>query len=167
VHLERAADLRYEGQSYELTIPLRAAGPLDTRGLAALLADFHETHGRVYAYADTREPVEVISLRVAAIGVVPEVRLRRRGSTRPPAPRPKAERPVYFPGLGFRRSRVYERDALAPRQGFAGPCLIEETTSTTVVPPGWRGQVDLYGNLVITPAADARRGRNGAGRRKA
>ncbi len=52
-------------------------------------------------------------------------------------------------------TEIYERDDLTPGQGFIGPCLVEEQTSTTVVPPGWRGEVDGVRNLIITPEGEA------------
>jgi N-methylhydantoinase A len=56
---------------------------------------------------------------------------------------------VYFPGRGYLESRSYRRDSLHAGQTVRGPALVEEPTSTTVVPPGWRGHVDGYGNLVL------------------
>jgi N-methylhydantoinase A len=156
--MERYADVRYEGQSYELTIPMRGGRPVSAVDVTALIADFHAHHRRVYAYGDPNEAVEVISLRVAAIGATPDVRLRKRAARKAaPAPRPKARRPVYFHGRGYKPTDVYERDGLRAGQTFAGPCLIEERTSTTVVPPGWTGHVDGVGNLVLARTVRARK----------
>jgi N-methylhydantoinase A len=163
--LDWALDLRYEGQSYELTVPLTRAGPaLEAADLEAVVRRFHELHWRIYAYGEPSEPVEFVSLRLAAIGKVPPVQLaRRRSTSRRPAP--KGQRPVFYPAAGrFVPSRVYERSALETGQRFTGPCLIEETTATTVVPPGCSGVVDAYGSLLIAvgatvPARPPRRSR--------
>ncbi len=155
--IEWAADLRYEGQSYELTVPVakQSDGHGTTRDglsqdeLSETIRQFHELHRRIYAYGEPGETVEFVSLRLAAVGRVPEVkpsRWRRAAG----APRPKSERPVYFPALGrFTPTKIYERDRLHAGQRFAGPCLIEEVTSTTVLPPGCAGAVDEYGNLHV------------------
>jgi N-methylhydantoinase A len=161
--MEWAADLRYEGQSYELTVPVARAGPaLTAADVAAVVERFHALHRRIYAYGEPSEPVEFVSLRLAAIGQVPAVRLpRRRTATSRPAS--KAERPVHFPALGrFVPTQIYERADLRPGQSLAGPCLIEETTSTTVVPPGCSGALDAYGCLVIDVRPAARRARPAA-----
>lgn len=153
VLIQRSADLRYEGQSYELTIPLDPADGLVEQDVEAVIADFHRWHQRLYEYSDPAEPVEFISLRLAAIGVVPEVELRHQPEESPPPPEPKALRPVYFIETGLRDAQVYERDELLPGQRFLGPCLIEEKTSTTVIPPAWLGAVDDYRSLIITRAS--------------
>ncbi len=156
--LKRAADLRYEGQSYELTVPLRKPGPLDAEDLQNLIGDFHELHERIYTYGDPSESVEIISLRLAAIGKVPDVELVRQRADAAPAPTPKARRPVYFLSSGTRETEVYERDSLLPGQRFGGPCLVEEKTSTTVIPPEWTAVIDDYGSILVRPGAvEARR----------
>jgi N-methylhydantoinase A len=150
--LERAADLRYEGQSYELTIPIKQTGNLDQGDVAQLIADFHNWHDKIYAYQDPAELVEFISLRLAAIGKVPELEFHNRlvesDGQESSEPRPKSERPVYFPATGFGQTRIYERDQLQPGSHFTGPCLVEESTSTTVIPPGWSVRTDAFGNIV-------------------
>jgi N-methylhydantoinase A len=150
IRLLRSADLRYQGQSYELTIPLSPTRPLDQASLDHLVADFHRWHERIYAYSDPKESVEVISLRLAAIGEVPDLKLRRRRRRSGSVPSPKARRAVYFPGVGFRESTTFERTSLAPGHTVEGPCLIEEETSTTVVPPAWKATVDGYGVITLT-----------------
>jgi N-methylhydantoinase A len=149
--LLRFADLRYEGQSYELTVPVAQRGVLTASGLKRLLADFHRMHRQVFAYGDVREPVEFVSLRVAAIGRVAKVRFPRR-AIRQRSARSKGHRRVYFPHRGFLETRLYDREDLHAGETLSGPSLVEERTSTTVVPPGWRGRVDGYGSLILEPS---------------
>jgi N-methylhydantoinase A len=66
---------------------------------------------------------------------------------------PKGKRPVYFFGRGFVSTKVYERTQLQGGHKLAGPCLVEETTSTTVVPPEYTCRLDHYGSLLIEPAS--------------
>lgn len=153
IMIMRSADLRYEGQSYELTIPLNTPDGLGDQEMEALIAEFHRWHQRLYEYSDPAEPVEFISLRLAAIGKVPEVELRHQREKFVSSPQPKAQRPVYFIETGIRDALVYDREKLLPGQTFAGPCLIEERTSTTVIPPAWQGSVDDYRSLILTPAS--------------
>ena len=151
IRLQRSADVRYEGQSYELTIPLRSTGLLEAEDIQQMIADFHAQHQKIYAYSDQKESVEVISLRLAAEGLVPELRLLSSDQTPSGPPTPKSQRPIHFPGSGFLESYVYEREELVPGHAMLGPCLVEETTSTTVIPAGWRAHVDPNRNLVVSP----------------
>ncbi len=147
--MQRSADVRYQGQSYEITIPVGQSGHLTPADVARLIADFHLWHERIYAYGDPTEAVEVVNLRLAAIGPVPPLDLEREGPEAPPAPEAKGRRQVYFLAGGFAEAKVYERDNLVPGQTLPGPCLIEEATSTTVIPPGREATVDRYGNLTV------------------
>ena len=148
VRLRRSADCRYQGQSFELTVPM-ADGPIDPATLAALAEAFGQEHERTYGHrAGAEEPVEIVSLRVIAQGVsdrprVPEtIRIDRPGGGDRPTRR------VYFgPGLGWRETPILDRPALAaPR---VGPCIIEEYDATCVVPPGARATLDGNGNIAI------------------
>ncbi len=149
IRIERSADLRYEGQSYELTIPFHQNGNWEEPAVATLIADFHDWHKRIYAYGEPSEPVELINVRLVAVGKVPELRLVRDSGDRGQAPVAKMQRQVYYPGRGFIEAQIFERDTLSAGQRIPGPSLIEEATSTTVIPPGATGGVDAYGNLVI------------------
>src|SRR5262245_32673084 len=120
---ERAADLRYEHQSFELTCPA-GAGPMTAARLEELLATFHAEHRRLYTYDLPGAPIELVNVRVTAIG-----RLPRRAN-------PVAEangsdpdrallgrRPVHFRGLGFTDTPCYARGRLGPGVVFDGPAV--------------------------------------------
>jgi N-methylhydantoinase A len=134
----RQVDLRYVGQSYELTIP---AGD-------GLLERFHAEHDRVYGFAAPAEAVELVSVRVASVGRIdkPPARMLERGTT----PEPKERRDVYFAETdGYVDCPIYDRYALPAGASLAGPAVIEEFDSTTVVHPGFGVSVDETGNLII------------------
>lgn len=149
IQLQRSADVRYAGQSYEITIPLPRSDAFDEDDLKGLIDEFHATHERLYAYSDRREPVELINVRLAAIGRVPQVDLTHQAPDPGSEARPKQRRPVVYPGRGQVDSAVYERDSLRLDSRVSGPCLIEERTSTTVIPPGWTARVDRAGSLIV------------------
>ena len=73
IHLVRSADLRYEGQSYELNTPVPTNGSLTGETVREVIDTFHNLHYQVYAYGSVDERVEFINLRLTAIGLVPEV----------------------------------------------------------------------------------------------
>ncbi len=134
----RKLDLRYVGQSYELTIP---AGD-------GLRERFHQEHDRTYGFSAPEEPVEVVSLRLTSVGAItkPPARPLAQGG----AAEPKETRPVYFAETsGFVDCPIYDRYALPAGATFEGPAIVEEFDSTTVVHPGFGVRVDDLGNLVI------------------
>ena len=146
---ERAADLRYEHQSFELTCPADA-GPVTAPALTELLATFHAEHRRLYTYDLPRAPIELVNLRVTAIGALPRragTDLRAAGATLAGAR--TGERRAYFRGAGWLATPRYARARLAPGMIIAGPAVIEQDDATPLVAPGFRARVDAAGNLIL------------------
>jgi N-methylhydantoinase A len=137
--LEWTLDVRYAGQSYELTVPFGG------RWVAA----FHRGHAARFGHADAQRPVEVVTLRLRARGGAgPRMpsgmhRLRRAA--------PLMRRPVVFDGRVV-ATPVHRRDALPVGTRLAGPLLVCEYSATTVVPPGWRLAVEPTGGLLLEEA---------------
>jgi N-methylhydantoinase A len=149
--VSRAADMRYVGQEHPVTVELPAA-VFRRRNRDALKRSFDEEHLRRYGTCAPGEPAEIVSLRATVTGAMKKPPLERvaRGGNAPLASARRGKRDVYFAELD--RSLVtpsYARDGLRARNRIAGPALIEEHASTTVVLPGDRLQVDEFGNLVI------------------
>lgn len=134
--VERLLDVRYVGQSYEITVPFTP----DYRRA------FDRRHARLYGYADPARPTEVVNVRVKASGLTRKPGLARR-ATRRVAARPAARRPGRFDGR-TRTVAWYRWDDLAPGAHADGPALIAGGEATVVVPPGFRFQVDGFGNVV-------------------
>lgn len=150
MEFQAEADLRYMGQAYELTVPVAATDP------AAFLTQaedaFHIEHERTYGHAAQLDPVELVNLRL--------IGLRRDGGDREfrapllhaatGAPR---QRDVYFDAIGGRvTTPVITRSDLM-EGARAGPLIVEEYDSTTVVPPGWHATLDVFTNIIITREA--------------
>jgi N-methylhydantoinase A len=125
-------DLRYRGQSFHLNVPLGDDPE----------AAFHEAHQQSFGYSAPGEPLELVNLRLSVL--VP----RPKPLPSPPSGGcpPPAERRVLL-AEGWVRAEVHERDALAPGFRTKGPAVVEEESSTTFVPPGWRLEVDGFGIL--------------------
>lgn len=145
--LRRLADLRYQHQGFELTI----AWDEPDLSVDRLLRRFHERHRQLYTYALGDAPVEIVTLRVSAAGGVRRLTLPRLPRRRGVAARPRAgRRRVYFGGARrWVSCPIYERTTLAVGAAVAGPAVVEQVDSTTVVLPGQRAIVDPFGNLVI------------------
>jgi N-methylhydantoinase A len=138
-----SVDLRYRGQGYELNVPYDHERP------AASLDAFHALHRQRYGFADAAKPVEIVNLRLR-ISAAGEKYLPRY--TEPVPGDGHAAfvdtRAIYF-GNRFVESKLYRRDALVAGDTVHGPAMITEYTSATVLPPGYRAQVDGFGNLQL------------------
>jgi N-methylhydantoinase A/oxoprolinase/acetone carboxylase beta subunit len=147
VRLERSADLRYAGQSFEINVPAANLTP------ATLAADFHARHERRYGHAHPDEPLEVVTLRVRAVGAMPRPEFERLPQAgQDPSAAPLGEQPVWFEtpqGLAPLPTRLYQRDSLLAGHTLPGPAVIVQLDATTVIPPGWQGTVDAWGHLVV------------------
>lgn len=145
----RQADLRYVGQSHELTLPLTSQA-LGAVQLEQLLEQFHHTHNRAYGFSAPGEDVELVSVRLAAIGQIAKPALaplaKATGATTA-----KEQRPVYFAeSEGYVDCPVYDRYALGAGAVVRGPAIIEEVDSTTVVHPHYQVCVDDFGLMLLT-----------------
>jgi N-methylhydantoinase A len=143
--LEQTAAMRYMGQNYELEVPL-PEGDLDVSRWQELLARFEDEHERQFGFRLPDETVEIVNLRVTALR--PERRLEL--ALGPHGDKPPQSRQVWFDGRGAVECAVVRRDTLRAGDELAGPCVIEEADSTTLVHPGDRVRVDASGVLVLT-----------------
>jgi N-methylhydantoinase A/oxoprolinase/acetone carboxylase beta subunit len=152
VMISRSADARYVGQGYEVTVPM-PSGRLDAAALERVRASFHEIYAARYGYANTAEPVEVVTWKLSAVGGSPRVALAKASATSGDLRR-KATRRAYFPeARGYVDTPVYDRYTLAAGTSLTGPAIVEERESTTVLPPGVTATVDEYANLIVETKA--------------
>jgi N-methylhydantoinase A len=147
VELLRRVDMRYVGQSYELSIPV-PAGPITAEIISTLIGDYHRSHEQAYGYARQGEKVEVVNLRIVALGKLPRSEIVGKWPSQGTPPQPVDHRPVLFDGQ-FHRTPIYQRDHLLQGRPLAGPVIVEQLDSTTVVPPGCRAAVEPGGNILI------------------
>jgi N-methylhydantoinase A len=130
----RSIDMRYAGQNYEREISL-PAGPFTPEAVAEMVARFSKAHDEFYGFSLEGEPVEFVTLRVSAIGPSELAGVIQAPATGE-AVEPKASRLAAFRGWGYLETPVYRRETLPGGAILAGPAIIEETDSTTVVHPG-------------------------------
>jgi N-methylhydantoinase A len=149
VRIVRSADLRYPGQTYELTVPLDPFAP-EPAWADAVAEAFAAEHARTYGHrAAPGVPVEFVGLRVVGRAVPQDPRVPHRVRVRPgDGGAPLGPRRAYFGrALGWRTAAVLRRgDLERPR---AGPCIIEEYDATCLVPPGARAALDALGSITI------------------
>ncbi len=145
--IERALDMRYAGQGYEITIPCEHS--LHAESIAGLRRRFDETHKQMFGHTAPHEPVEIVSYRLRGVGRVPQVKL--------PAYEPAGHK-LNDALLEIRRARfngetvdcpVYQRDLIDVGVSFAGPAIVEQLDATTVIPIGRQVRVDHFKNMLI------------------
>lgn len=150
---EYFAEMRYVGQSHELEVPL--GGAVHEGLVAAAQAAFHKLHGQTYNHSDANAPTEFVALRAVHQCPSPESRLLAAQQADPAAPPPQPSfRPVCLAAeAGYRDVPVYQRQALPVGFELAGPAIVEQADTTTLVYPGHSAQVDGFGNILVEVAA--------------
>lgn len=156
VSLLPALDMRYVGQSFELTIQVLEDAAGGTGPDPRLTDRFHQAHRSRFSYASESEPVEIVNLRLKAIGQTTKPQFARR-SLGDPDPRAAREghKPIYFAEKDSPHTArpipttLYQRDRLAPGNRVAGPAILFQLDTTTIIPPSWAATVDGWGNLVV------------------
>jgi N-methylhydantoinase A len=150
----RSAGMRYRGQSYEVSVPITELN--DDADLAALGKRFHEAHRRRYGHMAESEAVEIVNFQVTAVGAIPKPHFGAKVAPAAlPPPIPHETRSAYFNSTDAIQVPVFRRSALAAGAVISGPAIIEEKTSTTVLYPGQRAEIDGYLNIAVASAADA------------
>jgi N-methylhydantoinase A len=147
----RQLDLRYFGQSYELTIP--ANTPFTDTALQHAIENFHKKHKAVCGYAVRKEPVELVNLRLIAVGLVEKPRLKEQLSHGEKSWKEAVitKRKVFFEHYDdYVKTSIYRREKLNSGNVVEGPAVIEQYDATTVVYPRWKASVDKLGNLVLS-----------------
>jgi N-methylhydantoinase A len=151
VEIERSVDLKYQGQSFELTVPLPPA--FSDEAFRTLAADFGREHERTYGHQAEGDPIQIVNLRLTARVLRPAdraaIRLQDDRAGR------GGDRHAYFgPAHGAIATPVITRAALGAT-ARPGPLLLDEYDATTLVPPGCAARLDAHGNIVITTGGPA------------
>jgi N-methylhydantoinase A len=138
-------DIRYAGQDHTLTVPVEQEWLDDD---AALLAGVRErfvaAHTQLYGHGTLDPPLEMVTSRARAVGRVARPKLAAEATARKAEAR--SRRDVYFRGEGRLDTPVYDRQEV---DSITGPAIVEEWTTTIVVPPGWSARSDELGNLTL------------------
>jgi len=147
-HFMFYADLRYHGQAYELIIPVSKL--IGKNSFRDLIKSFHKKHRLVYGYSVDNERVEVVNLRLTAVGVTSKPSLRKMSVEVKKPIKTYVNRQVFFEEFDtFIDCPIYSRNQLKPGDIINGPSIIEQYDSTTIIYPRWEAMVDEFGNLLI------------------
>ena len=150
MELQPFLDLRYAGQGYELTVP-SPMPPLKAADIDLMRQRFDSQHEQAHGHKAESEPVELVSLRLISVGLVPQAKF---SPVKPTGKKLAAarigERKIFFGREhGTLNCRIYNRDALEPAHKIAGPAVIEQMDTTTVIHPEQEATVDSYRNLMV------------------
>lgn len=147
---ERSVDARYARQSYELQVPVPDP-PFGPSTLSEIAEAFHLKHRQTYGHDNRSEPVQLVNVRLSAVGEIPTLTIRQQtGEGGPKAL--KGQRRLWFRATGAVEADVFDRAHLQPGFEKAGPAVIESLESTILVPPGWTASVDENGFVLLTGA---------------
>ena len=150
IKIEAYLDLRYAGQGYELTVPCPTP-PLTHDDLVLMRRRFDTLHEQNSGHKAETEPVELVSLRLVSLGLVPQAKLSPGKITGRKVEAAKTgERKVFFgKEHGRLATAIYDRKLLEPGHKIIGPAIVEQMDTTTVIHPEQEATVDEYGNIII------------------
>lgn len=144
--ISRSIDMRYKGQAYEITVNV-PNGEFDEAAVETAGDRFHEEHARLYGHAMRDEPLEAVTLRTD--GTVTTTKLEDKLATSN-LDAQRGEREVYFGDEGYLETAIYNRNALGPGETVAGPAILEENGSTSIIPPETTAEISDHGSVIIS-----------------
>ena len=142
--LQASLDMRYQGQAFELSVPV----PLDVADIDSVERAFHAVYAARYGAAETGA-AEIVSFRLAAWGLTDKPKLPNPAAqSRSAAAARSGTRPMVFGGVTT-AAALLDRTAMPVDMEFDGPAIVEEDGSSTVIPPDWRVRLDPHGMLIL------------------
>lgn len=148
-HINRAADIRYHGQSFDLTVPVPGEGAFTEETLNALKAAFHEAYEVIYGFSDPQGVVEITNARVTVLGVTPKA--PAPANIRSVAPgtvaEPRLVATIYENGADV-PAGFYDHTMLCAGHVFEGPAVVEASDTTIYIPGDFTAEIDAKGNLI-------------------
>ncbi|WP_144472867.1 hydantoinase/oxoprolinase family protein [Bacillus safensis] len=143
------ADARYQGQAFEIELPLSIDWLKQEQDMHQLIEAFHKLHQRQYGHRDDQAKIEFTHLRVRVIGETPPLPFSPVHESIGQSLKPYEYRRIFIEEKEYEAS-VYNRDTLSVGSIVNGPAIIEQDDTTTLILPNWTGSIDLSGNLVIS-----------------
>jgi N-methylhydantoinase A len=141
LNFEYYIDMRYKGQSHEITIPFNKN----------FVETFHEFHDRNFGYKNIKKSTEIVNIRLKAVGALkkPVIKKYELNGKNLAEDAIIAEKDVIFNDVSPVKTKIINRDNLKPGNIFSGPAIVVEYTSTIVIPPVWNAKVDEYENIIL------------------
>ncbi len=152
--LLRYLDMRYVGQHHEVTVEIPNSCRIEDDRIAEITELFHQAHEKFYTYSTPETPIEIMNVRITAVGMVDKTQMKRTSARKgTSADALKGTRNIYLEqtdgSKGLQEVKVYDREFLQPGFRIPGPAVIEERITTVVVHPGWELLVDEFENIIM------------------
>jgi N-methylhydantoinase A len=150
--LKVSFDMRYVGQNFELAVPVGMAGGgrlPELGSVEKLRSRFFAVHDQFYGFHNEDDPVEIINVRLTVSAALTRMIRPKSSKQQSSRPRPLQHRRVWFSRARPMKTPIYDRAELRSGQTIAGPAIVEQFDSTTVLYPGDRLKVDDVGNLLV------------------
>ena len=144
-------DMRYIGQYSEVTVPFEVGKDrkISRELFDSVVAAFHQQHDLLYGYSLPNAKVEIVNLRLSCRGITDKPKMRKHDYKGEDASSAlKNKRQAFFEGR-FMETPVYDVEKLEFGNKVSGPALLEQATTTVIVPPGWVVTCDEYGNFEV------------------
>ena len=147
----RAIDMRYVGQTHEVTVPIRSRTKrVSELNLKKTLQEFHDLHAQLYSFKRPDQPVEILSIRSDIVGKRDTIKYRSSAfGQESPAGALKSRRMAHFDNAGFTEVPVYDGSRIQAGNRIPGPAIVEEPSTTIVIYPGQEAVLDHYQTYVI------------------
>jgi N-methylhydantoinase A len=145
--IARQASLRYQHQGSELVVPWQA-GAVDAAGVERVIGAFHRRHERLYTFAQEDTPVEIVNLRVDALGIFPPLQLPELARGGDPGAAVTGHQPIALES-GRMNAPIYDRARLGAGDRIAGPAIVTQLDATTLLLPGQSAEVHRRGALIV------------------
>lgn len=146
------ADARYQGQAFEIELPLSTEWLKQEQDIHQLIEAFHKLHQRQYGHRDDQANIEFTHLRVRVIGETPPLPFTPVHESSGQSFKPHEYRRIFIEDKEY-EAAIYHRDTLSVGSVINGPAIIEQDDTTTLILPNWAGSIDQSGNLVISREA--------------
>jgi len=148
--LSRSVDVRYQGQNYEIAVPV-PEGAITVASLDTIAARFATEHERLYGFSAKNDPVQLVTCRAGAVGRVRKAVFEPAADAGPDASHARiGSRRVWMPEHGdFVECPIYDRALLQAGNRIEGPAIVEQMDTTTIVLPGMTALVEPYLNLIL------------------
>ena len=143
----RSADMRYQGQEYTVRVNF-VDEEVNQESIRRLTDAFHQLHQQIYGHSNPAGEVEIVTLRLVGLGRLGKIQKKKSALTSTASPEPVKNLKAIFYGKEY-DAGIYQRGDLISGQSFTGPAIIEEFTTTSVIPPNWRVTIDPYRNMVV------------------
>lgn len=148
LYFARFVDMRYLGQEHTVKVAV-PNGELSETTMDEVIIRFHQLHEKAYTFKLENAETEIVNLHLIGYGKVNKPAMKKLQNADNPQDSLIEQRQVLFENVGWKTTKVYNRDFLSAKEKIAGPAIIEEKSASTLIYPNQNAEIDEYGNIII------------------